>query len=139
MLKKIAGFKDKNSLAPITLENIQQAMHEIGFDKAFVEVIINTLELRANNYGEREFQEWFNELHYRLPDEFKDEQFAIKLYENHATFIEEEVIKLEKETELPGEKQAEDLLHLDEKVRKVQLVIRHRLSDIALDLLDKPL
>ncbi|WP_047983355.1 hypothetical protein [Ornithinibacillus californiensis] len=136
MLKKIAGFKDKNSLAPITLDNIQRAMYEIGFDKAFVGEIIKPLAIRVNNNSERKFQEWFYELHYRLPDEFKDDEFAIKLYENHASFIEKEVIKLEKETELPWEKQAEDLGHLDEKASKVQLVIRHRLSDIALDLLN---
>ncbi|WP_208585949.1 hypothetical protein [Gracilibacillus suaedae] len=135
MLKKIFGFKDRNSLVNISLENIQKAMYEMGYYKEFVEEIITTLEKRVNKYSEEEFQEWFNKLNYRLPDEFSDEIFAIKIYENHSFLIEEEVIKLEKETELPWEKQAEDLKNINEKARKVQLVIRNRLSDIALDLL----
>ncbi|MCT8137689.1 hypothetical protein H1D32_07920 [Anaerobacillus sp. CMMVII] len=132
MLKKIFGFK--NLLDSITLENIQNKLCEMGFNQKFVEEIMNTLEERSN-IGNKKFQEWFYKLNYRLPEEFKDEVFAIKLYDNHRLLIEGEVKKLEKEMNLSWEKQAEDLIDSHEKARKVQLVIRHRLSDIALDLL----
>ena len=82
MIKKIFNFKDK-SLVNITLHNIQNKMYVIGFNKEFVEVIMIILEKRFNDYGEKEFQEWFNGLHYRIPDEFNDELLAIKIYEKH--------------------------------------------------------
>jgi hypothetical protein len=46
------------------------------------------------------------------------------------------VKELEKETGLSWEIQTEDLRDVNEKARKVQLVIRDRLSNIALDLLN---
>ncbi|PKR77355.1 hypothetical protein CEY16_11525 [Halalkalibacillus sediminis] len=136
MIKKILGFKDRNSFINFSLEKIETAMYEMGFNRDFVEEIITPLEKRVSKYGENEFQEWFNELNYRLPGEFKDELFATKIYENHKLLIEEEVINLEKETKLPWKIQAKDLKDINEKARKVQLVIRHRLSDIALDMLN---
>ena len=91
MIRKIFGFKDGKSLVNITLENIQNKMYEMGFNKGFVEEIMIILEKRFNKYGKREFQEWFNGLHYRIPEELKDELLAIKIYEKHALLIEEQV------------------------------------------------
>ena len=136
MIRKIFGFKDGKSLVNITLENIQNKMYEMGFNKGFVEEIMIILEKRFNKYGEKEFQEWFNGLHYRIPEELKDELLAIKIYEKHGLLIEEQVEKLEKETKLSWELQTEELKNINEKARKVQLVIRDRLSGIALDLLN---
>lgn len=135
MIKKIFGFKDRNSLENINLNNIQDKLYEIGFNKEFAEEIMIILEKRFNKYGEKEFQEWFNGLHYRVPEELKDELLAIKIYEKHSLLIEEQVKELEKETKLSWEIQTEDLMNINEKARKVQLVIRDRLSGIALDLL----
>ena len=136
MIRKIFGFKDGKSLVNITLENIRNKMYEMGFNKGFVEEIMIILEKRFNKYGEKEFQEWFNGLHYRIPEELKDELLAIKIYEKHGLLIEEQVEKLEKETKLSWELQTEELKNINEKARKVQLVIRDRLSGIALDLLN---
>ena len=136
MIRKIFGFKDGKSLVNITLENIQNKMYEMGFNKGFVEEIMIILEKRFNKYGKKEFQEWFNGLHYRIPEELKDELLAIKIYEKHGLLIEEQVEKLEKETKLSWELQTEELKNINEKARKVQLVIRDRLSGIALDLLN---
>jgi hypothetical protein len=135
MIKKLLGFKDKKSLVNITLNNIEDKMYEIGFNKEFSEEIMIILEKRFNEYGEKEFQEWFNGLHYRIPEELKDELLAIKIYDKHSVLIEEQVKVLEKETKLSWEIQTEDLKNVNEKARKVQLVIRDRLSSIALDLL----
>jgi anaerobic ribonucleoside-triphosphate reductase len=135
MIRKLFGSKDRKLLVNITLDNIQNKMYEMDFYKEFVEEIMIILENRFNKYGKKEFQEWFDGLNYRLPEEFNDEKVAIKIYEKHSFFIEEQVKKLEQETKLNWEIQTEDLKNSDEKVRKVQLVIRHRLSDIALDLL----
>jgi|SRR5690625_4621021 len=135
MVKKIFGFKDIEALKNITLNNIQDKMHEIGFNEKFTEEIMVILEKRYNEYGEKQFQKWFNELHYSVPEEFEDESLAIKIYEKHSQLIEEQVKELEKLTKLSWEKQTEDLDNLNEKAGKLQLVIRQRLSDIALDLL----
>lgn len=136
MIRKLFGFKDRNVLVKITLDNIQNKMYEMGFYKGFVEEIMIILENRFNKYGKEEFQVWFEGLNYRLPEEFNDEKVVINIYEKHSLLIEEHVKKLEQETKLTWEIQTEDLKNSDEKVRKVQLVIRHRLSDIALDLLN---
>ena len=136
MIKKIFSFKDRKSLVNITLDNIQNKMYVIGFNKEFVEEIMIILEERFNKYGKKEFQEWFNGLHYRIPDEFNDELLAIKIYEKHSLLIEEQVKEIEKETNLSWELQTEELKNINEKARKVQLVIRDRLSGIALDLLN---
>ncbi|UCZ54856.1 hypothetical protein LGQ02_08970 [Bacillus shivajii] len=136
MIKKLFGFKSRNVLSNITLDNIQNKMNEMGFNKEFVDEIMIILENRFNKYGKEEFQEWFDGLNYRLPEEFNNEKVAIKIYEKHSLLIEEQVKKLEQETKLSWEIQTEDLKNSNEKVQKVQLVIRHRLSDISLDLLN---
>ncbi|WP_286228474.1 hypothetical protein [Neobacillus mesonae] len=136
MIKKIFSLKDRNSLVNITLNNIQNKMCEIGFNKKFAEELMIILEKRFNKYGEKEFQEWFYKLHYRIPEELKDELLVIKIYDKHSLLIEEQVKDLEKETKLPWEIQTEDLKNIHEKARKVQLVVSDRLSGIALDLLN---
>ncbi len=125
----------KNNLDAITLENIKEKMFLIGFCQNFIDEIIRVLEIRIKRDGISEFQKWFKHLHYRLPEEFKDDLLIKRLYENYSNWIELEVEKLEKETKLSWEKQTEDLRDVNKKVRKTQLVIRHRLSDIALDLI----
>lgn len=135
MIKKLLGFKDSKSLVNITLNNIEDKMYEIGFNKEFTEEIMIFLEKRFNEYGQKEFQEWFNGLHYRIPEEFKDELIAIKIYDRHSPLIEEQVKELEKETKLSWEIQTEDIKNVNKNARKVQLVIRDRLSSIALELL----
>lgn len=136
MRKNLFGFKDNKSLVNITLDKIEDKMYEIGFTKEFAEEIMCILDKRFDEYGERKFQEWFRELHYRTPEECKDELFAMKMYDKHSRLIEEQVKELEKETKLPWTIQTEDLENLNEKARKVQLVVRDRLSGIALDLLN---
>ncbi|MDQ0253102.1 putative metal-dependent hydrolase [Evansella vedderi] len=108
----------------------------MGFNKNLMVEIITVLEKRMKRDGINLFQNWFKDLHYTLPDEFKDESVTEKIYENYSHWIEGEVKKLEKETGLTWKVQTEDLNGVNERTRKVQLVIRHRLSDIALDLLD---
>ena len=128
--------EDKNNKANdhITLDNIQNKMSEMDFTNEFIAEIVTILEEEINTNGIKEFQKWFNELNYKLPNEFKDEALVINIYEIHPLLIEKEIKKLEKETKLSWEKQTEDLIELNDKARKAQLVIRHRLSDIALEL-----
>lgn len=136
MIKKIFSFKGRKSLANITLDNIQNKMYEIGFNKEFAEEIMIILDKKFNKYGAKQFQEWFSGLHYRIPAEFKDELLAIKIYEKHSFLIEEQIKELEKETKLSWKIQTEELKNINDKARKVQLVIRDRLSGISLDLLN---
>lgn len=132
MFKKLFGFKDRH--VNITLDNIKNKMYEVGFDKEFVEDIMIILEKRFHENGKEKFQAWFYGLNYKLPEEFHDEIVAIKIYEKHSQLIEEQIKMLEKETKLSWDIQSEDIINMNEKARKVQLVIRDRLSGIALDL-----
>ncbi|WP_221563391.1 hypothetical protein [Alkalihalobacillus sp. TS-13] len=75
-------------------------------------------------------------LNFSVPEEFQDQEKSIKVYQKSFQWFEKEIIKLEKETKLPWKVQVEDLKIPDENVRKTQLVIRHRLTDVVLDLLD---
>ena len=133
---KIFSFKHRKSLANITLDNIQSKMFEIGFNIEFTAEIMIILENKFNKYGEKQFQEWFSGLHYRVPAELEDELLAIKIYEKHTHLIEEQIKELEKDTKLSWEIQTEELKNINDEARKVQLVIRDRLSGIALDLLN---
>lgn len=136
MFKKQFGLKDKQVLANLTLDNIETKMIEMEFTKGFIEEIMTALANRFDKCGKEEFQEWFYGLNYQLPAEFDNEELATKMYEKHSFFIEEQVKQLEIETTLSWQVQAEDLKHLNKKASKVQLVIRDRLSSIALDLLN---
>ncbi|WP_249872178.1 hypothetical protein [Oceanobacillus saliphilus] len=134
MIKKLFRYKDR-SLDNFTLENIQNKMLETGWNEDFTYEIVTIFRERIRKYGEKAFQEWFKELHYQVPEEFDNELLGIEIYDNYATWIEHEVASLEKETNLSWEKQTEDIRKRNDKVRKVQLVIRHRLSEVSLELL----
>lgn len=135
MGKKFFSFESKN-LSHITLAMIQSKLTELNVDNGFSEEVVTVFKIRIKEQGEKAFRKWFSELHYQVPDEFSDESVAIKMYDNYSIWIEDEISKLEKETKLTWEKQTEDIKRLDDKARKAQLVIRHRLSDIALDLMN---
>ncbi|MBM4761198.1 hypothetical protein [Bacillus sp. B15-48] len=132
-MKRLFGFRDRK-LKNFTLEKIHAKMMEMNFNRGLIIELVDVFKNRINEHGEAAFRKWFSELDYRLPEEFEDESLAIKIYENYSNWIENEVNQLERETKLSWEQQTEDLIELDEKARKVQLVIRNRLSDIALDL-----
>ncbi|RHW38910.1 hypothetical protein D1B31_13075 [Neobacillus notoginsengisoli] len=118
----------------LTLGKIESTMREMEFEQSALEELMVFLEERLKRSGERAFRKWLKYLHYRVPEGYKDEQIAIAFYERHSLWIECEVIKLEQETKRPWEIQAEDLQELDPRAQKAQLVIRHRLSEVVLEL-----
>ena len=120
----------------ITIHNLALKMKAEQFDNDFIESVLAVFQVRVSKNGEREFQNWIRNLHYRLPEEFQEETTAIQLYEKCEHWIENELAKLEDETKLSWETQAADLNQVDEKARKAQLVIRHRLSEIVLELME---
>ncbi len=67
---------------------------------------------------------------------FKDEITAINIYNKYPQLMEEQISRLENELKLSWEEQSEDLKELDEKARKVQLILRQRLTNIVFDLVD---
>lgn len=136
LLSALIELDNNKANAKITLENIHKKLTEMGFPKELITEIVAILEDRINKNGIKEFQKWFRNLNYRLPEDFQDETLAQQIYENYSQSIETEVAKLEMETKLSWEEQTEDLKELDAQPRKVQLVLRHRLSDLALDLTD---
>lgn len=126
----------KRDLSMITLNNIEKIMARYGFDFGLAKEILDVFHKRIERYGEDEFQAWYSNLNYRTPEDFQNEEEAAKLYESYSSWFEQEVSKLEKETGLPWQEQTEDIATLNEKARKSQLVIRHRLSEINWDLMD---
>ena len=135
-VKEILGMDTKGySLNNLTLSNLEKKMKEEKFNDQLINDLIEVLKQRKIKFGEKDFQIWLYALHYKCPDEFQDESFSIKFYERHHSWIEDEIVKLEKETKISWEVQSEDLEKFNIKARKVQLVIRHRLSEIVLELL----
>ncbi|GAM16675.1 hypothetical protein [Mesobacillus selenatarsenatis] len=120
----------------ITLSTIEKKMKEEEFDSEFINVLIDVFQKHNPKINEEDFHTRMYKLHYSLPSEFHDEETCIMVYQQSQAWIENEVIKLENETRLSWDAQTEDLQGLDERVRKTQLVIRHRLSEIVYDLVD---
>ncbi|MGK7377645.1 hypothetical protein ACSFXN_07360 [Planococcus sp. 1R117A] len=135
MFKKVLDLK-KRHWNEITLEQLEMKMNEENFDKEFIEEILGIFKERIEKHGKEAFGKWIYNLHFRVPEEFQNEKIAISIYEKYHKWLEEEVIKLENETKMSWELQTEDLRGLNNKARKAQLVIRHRLSETVLDLLE---
>lgn len=135
LLKKLFGQK-KNKFEYLTLENIKNKLLEMNFNKELANEIMVTLNKRKNECGKVKLKEWLNELNYRVPEDFQDEMTAINIYNKYSQWVEEEISRIENEIKLSWEKQSEDLKELDEKARKVQLILRQRLTDIVLELVD---
>jgi hypothetical protein len=133
MIKEIFRLKQQN-LDKINLYILKHKMMEAEFDQNIIQELMTVFEKRINNYGEAEFKNWIKNLHFKIPEEFQDEKEAIQLYYRNSFWLEKEVNKLENETRLSWEDQTEDIKDLDIKARKAQLVIRHRISELVLDL-----
>ncbi|MEB1808504.1 MAG: hypothetical protein LPK26_14635 [Bacillaceae bacterium] len=125
----------KEMSADATLQLLQVKMMEQNFDPLLIEELIATFNKRIDTYGEKAFTKWLSKLHYSVPEEFQEEQVAITTYEKYQTWIDEEVEKLENETKLPWQTQTEDLENLDGRARKAQLVLRHRMTELAYELI----
>ncbi len=126
----------KRLYSRLTLENLRSKMIENNFSKAFVSDLNAVLRERKNKTGEKEFQKSLHNLHYSLPKEFQDENTALKFYLKHREWVEKEINNLEHEIKLTWETQAEDLQSPDDRVKKVQLVVRQRISDTVMEVLD---
>jgi len=137
-IKKIVKdilWMDNKDLNNLTLSKIEQKMKEENFDNNLINDLIEVLKQKLIESGEKEFQKWLYNLNFRCPVDFQEESFAKEIYKKYHSWIEEEIVKLEKETKISWEVQSEDLKEFDIKARKVQLVIRHRLSEIVLELI----
>lgn len=127
---------NKNALNNITLPNIEKKMREEEFDSEFIDELISIFQKHNAEENQKEFQTRMYNLHYRLPEEFQEQETCNRFYQSSARWIEDEVSKIENEIKLSWEVQTEDIQELDENIRKTQLVIRHRLSEIVYDLIN---
>jgi len=134
IFKKISGLEKQ--LNKINLEILEQKMVEEKFDENLKQELLLLFRKRIEERGEKEFQTYLYNLHFRVPEEIRNERESTLLYEKSSLWIEEEVKKLEKEIGLSFEEQTKDIENLNIKARKTQLVIRHRLYEIVLDMLD---
>jgi len=125
-------FKKNN----VSLNNLENMMVAYEFPPGLIEEILADFKKRIEKYGEQPFHIWYSNLHYSIPEEYQDANKAEHIYDTYHAWMENEVEKLESETGLPWEEQTADIQSLNEKAKKTQLVIRHRLSEIQLDLID---
>ncbi|GIN23010.1 MAG TPA: hypothetical protein DEO65_14680 [Bacillus bacterium] len=129
-------FKNKRNLSMITLGNLEKVMVQYGFDGGLIKEILEAFQKRMREEGEENFQVWYSNLDYTTPEEFQNEEKAMKMYERYSPWFDQEIFKLEKETGLSWQEQTEDIASSNKKARKSQLVLRHRLSEINWDLMD---
>lgn len=128
--------KYQEELSKITLDKIKKGMDHYNFSKQVQKVLLEMFKERIKHFGEDEFKMYIYNLHFTVPQEIEDETIASKLYDSNQYWFEKEIKKLESELNMSYEEQSEDLEHLNVKARKAQLVIRHRLYTIILDISD---
>ncbi|MCP8616779.1 hypothetical protein [Salirhabdus salicampi] len=136
ILHFLFGFEQKSNDIPLSA--IEQGMKRRAFPLEVQQEIMELCDNMMYEKGEQGFQQWAKNLHYRLPTHFAKETVAYNLYHKCPTWIEREIKKLEEEVQLNWEKQAEDLHSQQNEVRKTQLVIRDRLSQLIDDIRDEP-
>lgn len=69
------------------------------------QVMTNWLQVfvhRIATEGEKSFQQWLANLHYRCPEELQEEALAIELHEHSSLWIEAQIVKLEKNKFIVG-------------------------------------
>lgn len=136
---KIGGFnqqKYQESLNKITLEKIEKGMEAYKFPANIKADLLTFFHERVRQQGINEFRLYMYNLPFTVPQEIENERIAKALYEENEAWFEAEINNLEDALQLTFEVQSEDLNHLHVAARKVQLVIRHRLSEITLDIAD---
>ncbi|WP_051388453.1 hypothetical protein [Virgibacillus salarius] len=129
------GVENKK-LDGITLYTLEQKMIDKKFPENLIEELLVEFNKIINERGERGFQKCLVNLNYQVPEPYKSELNAEKMYGYYRKWIEDEVVKLENETKLSWEEQTEDIEDLNIEARKTQLVLRHRISDVVLELLN---
>lgn len=129
-------LRSKQNLDNYTLTAIVEMMVDAKFPHALIQELSSAFEKRIASSSEKAFQTWFSNLLYQIPEEFSNEQDCIRIFEAYHNWFEQEIEKLETETALSWQEQTADIASLSDKARKSQLVIRHRLGEIQLDLVD---
>lgn len=140
ILYDVLGMKNKEKknelLAMLNLHNVEMEMNRAKFPKELIEEIIGDFNIIKNERGESGLSEWMYNLHFQIPEPYQNEITAENVYTNYGDWIEREIMKLENETELSWQEQSADLRLVSMEVRKAQLVLRHRISDVVLNVLD---
>ncbi|WP_100374815.1 hypothetical protein [Bacillus sp. FJAT-45037] len=135
-LKYFSVNRKKKQLDLLTVDNIKKQMDKEQFDILVIKEFTNIFEKRIDKYGQKHFKSWLIQLNYKIIEEFEDVEFTIEFYKKHNLWVEKEIAKLENEINLPWGVQSEDMNYLDDEIRKVHLVVRHRLTEIVQSLLD---
>src|SRR5699024_3114987 len=115
---------------------LKLGMKKEKFPEKLIEDTLDEFNKIINELGEQEFREWLVNLHFQIPEPFKNELRAEEIYNNYENWVEREIVNLESETNLSWEKQSEDIANVNIKARKTQLALRHRISEVVLDLLN---
>jgi len=121
------GMKIKN-YDVFTINNLNLNMRKANFPEKLTEEILAQFNEMKNKMGEQQFRERFANLHFQIPDPYKNEVIVNEVYDNYGDWIERELVLLEKEINLSWEEQVADIANVNIHVRKTQLVLRHRIS-----------
>lgn len=140
ILNDVLGMKNRNKktklLAMLNLTNLKSEMNRVKFPAGLIEEILDDFKIVKNERGESGFSEWIFNLNFQIPEPYQSEVKAKNMYTNYGDWIEREIVKLEHETELFWQEQSVDLKHVSIEARKAQLVLRHRISEAVLNILD---
>lgn len=134
---RFLGMENKNHVNKLTLANLEQEMENEEFPKVLIKEIVAHFNMMINEKGDEKFKHWIFNLHFQILEPFKNELKAENIYNKYEDWIEREIVKLENETDLSWQEQSADLEKVNLKARKAQLVLRHRMTEVVLNVLDK--
>lgn len=126
----------KQLVATLTLNNLEKEMNRTTFPKGLIKEMRTHFTNIIDEEGENEFSKRMYNLHFQIPEPYEAEDLAEHVYNRYGNWIEREIVNLENETALPWQEQSADLENVSTAARKVQLVLRHRISDVVLNILD---
>lgn len=118
----------------ISHEEIIEKLYEMRIHPVVIRELFQSFQEQIKQSGAEAFSSYLHNLHFQIPEKFKSEQVACELYAKCSQWFDEEVLKLEKELQIPFSVQTEDLKHVSSKVRKVQLVLRQRVTEAVIEL-----
>lgn len=74
--------------------------------------LVQSFKEQIEQNGEEVFSAYIQNLHFHVPKKFRNEQIACELYEKCSEWFDKEILKLEKELQVPFSVQTEDLKHI---------------------------
>lgn len=129
--------KYKNDLKKIKLERISKKMKAAQFDPILRRELVHLFQERIQSKGMETFRSYIYRLNFRIPDEVKDEQACVKMYQTSKQWFDDQIDQFESELGIPFSEQTMDIKTDIPEVKIVQAVIRRRITEIILHIVDE--